>query len=388
LISIIHRKTKMQIHDLTQGTSEWNAHRSTHFNASDAPAMLGCSPYKTRSQLLHEYATGITQEIDAATQRRFDDGHRFEALARPLAEKIIGEYLYPVVGSEDIYSASFDGLTMDESNASEHKSLNDELRAALPNIGFNEGITLPKAYRVQMEQQCMVSACSRVLFMASKWKGDELVEERHCWYEPDLQLREEIISGWNQFQADLDSYVPAEVVAPAVAAPTLNLPTVSVQVKGAIELISNLPKFGTALKEFISNIPEAPSTDQEFADCKSAIGKLQDAQDALDAAEAHALGQIVTFDEMKREKTLLRELVRTTRLALEKLVTKRESEIKLEIMQGGKDKLAEHIEALNKRLGKLYMPTIVADWAAAIKSKRTIESLKNAVRYIAGTEKD
>ena len=101
----------MKTHNLTQGSPEWLAYRATHFNASDAPAMLGCSPHKTRTELMHEMHTGLTPEVDAATQRIFDDGHRFEALARPLAEAIIGEELYPVVGSLGKLSASFDFLS-------------------------------------------------------------------------------------------------------------------------------------------------------------------------------------------------------------------------------------------------------------------------------------
>ena len=104
----------MITHTLIQGSAEWHAYRREHDNASDAPAMMGCSPYKTRNQLLHERHTGLTADVDAATQRRFDDGHRFEALARPLAEGIIGEDLYPVTGSSGRLSASFHGLTMDE----------------------------------------------------------------------------------------------------------------------------------------------------------------------------------------------------------------------------------------------------------------------------------
>lgn len=80
----------MKILNLVQGSPEWDAHRATHFNASDAPAMLGCSPYMTRSELLHRMHTGITPEVDPATQRRFDEGHQAEQLARPLAEEIIG----------------------------------------------------------------------------------------------------------------------------------------------------------------------------------------------------------------------------------------------------------------------------------------------------------
>ncbi len=74
--------------DLTQGTPEWTAHRATARNASDVPAMLGISPYKSRADLVRERATGITPEITPEQQRRFDRGHRIEALARPIAEQI------------------------------------------------------------------------------------------------------------------------------------------------------------------------------------------------------------------------------------------------------------------------------------------------------------
>ena len=87
----------MQTVKLIQGSADWHTHRARHFNASDAPAMMGCSPYKTRTQLLHELHTGLTPDVDAAQQRRFDDGHRYEALSRPLAEEFIGQELYPLL---------------------------------------------------------------------------------------------------------------------------------------------------------------------------------------------------------------------------------------------------------------------------------------------------
>jgi hypothetical protein len=52
-----------------------------------------------------------------------------------------------------------------------------------------------------------------------------------------------------------------------------------------------------------------------------------------------------------------------------------------EIQQGGARALAEHVTALNKRLGQPYMPTIaaVADFAGAMKNKRSLDSMKDAV---------
>ena len=173
-------------------------------------------------------ATGITKEIDPATQRRFDDGHRFEALARPLAEVIIGEDLYPVVGTSGNLSASFDGLTMDEAINFEHKSLNKEL-ADLMVEGFN-GADLPRHYRVQMEQQRGIAVAGQSLFMASKWDSEgNLIDERHCWYPHDTELLEEILLGWKQFEIDLAAYVPPVVAPVLLAAAQETLPAVSVQ---------------------------------------------------------------------------------------------------------------------------------------------------------------
>eukprot|EP01032_Pedospumella_encystans_P038774 gene38774-43949_t len=172
--------------------------------------MLGLSPYKTRSELIRERATGLVAEVDAATQRRFDMGHRSEALARPLAEKIIGEELSPLVGVADDgpYSSSFDGLNFMQTLSMEHKQLNDRLRAAM--VEGCTGADLPEDYQVQMEHQCLTEpALERVLFIASKWADDgTLIEERHCWYTPNLELRARIVAGWAQFDADVAAYQP------------------------------------------------------------------------------------------------------------------------------------------------------------------------------------
>ena len=45
--------------------------------------------------------TPVTPEVDAGTQRLFDAGHRFEALARPRAEALVGEDLSPLSGTVD-----------------------------------------------------------------------------------------------------------------------------------------------------------------------------------------------------------------------------------------------------------------------------------------------
>lgn len=357
-----------------QGSAEWYAHRKPPMrNASESPNVMG-EGYVSRSEFMRQWVTGVAPEIDAATQARFDKGHHFERLAMPLAEEIIGESLYPVVGVDGVYSASFDGLTMGEDTAYEHKTLNDSIRSC------KSAVDLPALYRIQMEHQLMVSGAQKCLFLATLWNdADELVEKLELWYEPDLKLRQQICAAWEQFVADAATYVPPEVIPAAVAAPVLALPAVSIKVDGAVALTSNLGVFLAELKRFIADIPEKPSTDTDFANCKAACKTLQEAQDALDAAEANALGQVASFEQMKRAKALCFDLARNTRLALEKLVVAREKAIKEDIVAVGKQAFADHIARLNARLGRPLMPLVPVDFNAAIKSKRTIESLRNAV---------
>lgn len=369
----------MQIVNLIQGTPEWHAHRAKHFNASDAPAMMGCSSYKTRSELVKELATGLGQEVDVATQRRFDDGHRFEALARPLAEEIIGEDLSPCVGANGKFSASFDGLTFMHNEAFEHKTLNKALREAM--FGGCTGEDLPLQYRVQMEQQAMVSGCERILFMASEWTGDgQLIEERHCWYEPDAELRAQIIAGWEQLEKDVADYDPtAERPAPAVAAPMESLPAVVVQVNGALTVGGNLDAFGAALRAFIERIPKKPSTDQEFADAEAATKALKKAEEALAAAEDGALAQISDVEVMRRTVADLKNLARTTRLATEKLVAAEKEARRTAIVTGAQTQLDQHVQALNQRLGANWLPRMAGGFGEAIKGKKSLANMEDAV---------
>ena len=72
-----------RIVDLIQGSPEWHQYRATHFNASDAAAMLGLSPHESRADLLRRMALGETTEVSPAQQRVFDRGHEYEATARP-----------------------------------------------------------------------------------------------------------------------------------------------------------------------------------------------------------------------------------------------------------------------------------------------------------------
>ena len=364
----------MQTINLAQGTPEWHAHRRNHFNASDAPAMLGESPYKTRAQLLKEYATGITPEVDASTQRVFDNGHRFEELARKyIAENIIGEDLFPCVGTVGKFSASFDGLTMLNDVAFEHKTLNKTIEA------YQTAADIDIMYRIQMEQQLMVSNAEKCLFVASKFGDDEVcIDKRVFWYEPDFELRQRIVDGWAQFEKDLADYTPEVVEVQAVGTAPETLPALNIQVTGMVTA-SNIDQFKSHALSVIGAINKDLQTDQDFADAEKAVKWCGDVEARLASAKDHALSQTASIDELFKAIDDISETARQTRLQLEKLVKARKESIRTELVTASQNQLNKHIKSINADLGVVSMPAIAADFSGAVKGKKTIDSLKNAI---------
>ncbi|GHA65936.1 hypothetical protein GCM10009007_02960 [Formosimonas limnophila] len=364
----------MQTINLIQGSPEWHAHRRSHFNASDAPAMMGVSPYKTRAQLIKEYATGLTEEVDAQTQRIYDKGHRFEELARvAIAEPLIGEDLFPCVGVDGKFSASFDGLTMLNDVDFEHKTLNAKIEA------YKTADDIDIIYRIQMEQQLMVSGAEKCLFVASKWTDDdELIDKRDFWYKPDFELRQRIIDGWAQFEKDVADYAHEAVDLQPVGATMETLPALNVQVTGTVTA-SNIESFKTHALAVIGSVNKDLETDQDFADAEKAIKWCGDVEDRLKSTKEHALSQTASIDELFTAIDYISETARQTRLQLEKIVKARKESIRTELVTMRQNELNNHIKALNADLSVVSLPTITADFAGVIKGKKTIESIDNAL---------
>lgn len=371
----------MKIHNVTQGSPEWHALRARHLCASEAPAMMGISPYQSRGDLLRQKKLGITADVDAATQRRFDDGHAAEAAFRPHAEKILGDELYPVVGTTSVQIdgaslpllASFDGLTMSRKRGYEHKLFNQETADYI--ACHREP---PEHHVWQLEHQLLVSEANEILFATT-----DGIDGPNVMYRSKPERRAKLIAGWLQFVRDLAEYEAPEVVEPVVAAPVEALPVVSVRMEGTIAVISNLDLFGQQLRRFVEGVPMQPSTDQEFADAEQACKILQKAQDALEQAESAALAQTADIEAMRRTVADYTNLARTTRLTLERVVKARKEQIRQDIVAEAHAALAKHVGTLLARIqapaGAISVP---ADFGGAIKGKKTLTSMREAVNVV------
>lgn len=367
-ITITNRVT----HDCAQGSDAWHALRAKHFTASEASAMLGVSKYQARADLIKRKATGLAEEVDAATQRRFDDGHAAEAAARPIVEGIIGDDLYPITMTADVNGlpllASMDGLTMLGDTGWETKLLNQDLRAAV------EAGTLDEHYTVQMEQQLMVSGADRIYFTTTDGTPENTFG---MWYESNPALRERIVAGWAQFAEDVAAYVPEpEPVKPVGVAPEA-LPALRIEVTGMVTA-SNLAAFREHAMAVFGGIKTDLQTDADFADAEKTVRWCKDVEDRLDAAKQHALSQTASIDELFRTIDAIKEEARQKRLTLDKLVKAEKENRKAEIVAQARKAYGDHWSALCRRVGGGWIPAVrVSYFADAIKGLKSLDSMRD-----------
>lgn len=364
----------MQIIEHAQGSPEWIEYRRQHFNASEAAAMLGLDPKLSRQELVRMYAIGNEKEFSQfVLDRIIDPGHAMEAQARPNAESIVDDDLFPCTARMVIdglaLSASFDGITMDEETTWEHKRRNDALVTAVQN-GFIPDDKLP-----QIEQGLLVSGADRCLFMVSDGPADTAV---YCWYTSQAPLRARIIAGWRQFAADVAAYQHVEVVEPEKAPPPAELPELMVALVGEVKS-SNLATFSQAITARIKAINTDLKTDNDFAVAEVTVKFLNDGEDKLEFVKKQALAQTASIDELFKTIDTLRAEMKAKRLNLEKLVEARKTAIRADIVRGGAEAAVAHHQMLVDRIGKPYLPAIRTDFPGVIKGKRSLQAMHDAV---------
>lgn len=98
---------------LRQNSPEWHAFRAVHIGSSEAPVIVGESPYRSPLDLYVEKTTGVQIEPDAETAHRFAIGHAMEPIALAMYAERTGRKLRKgrVLESRDDprLSASLDG---------------------------------------------------------------------------------------------------------------------------------------------------------------------------------------------------------------------------------------------------------------------------------------
>ena len=363
----------MKIIDAIQGSQEWLDLRAKHQTASEASVMMGASKKVTRTELLRMKATGDEREFsDWVKNVLFENGHAVEAAARPIAEQIIGEELYPVTATDDdgYLLASFDGVTLMEDIIWECKQWN-EAKAECVTSG-----PVPEEDYWQVVQQLVVSGAEKCLYMVTDGTPERTVYTWMSLIDDDVTM---LNAGWKQFIEDMENYQHIEDAPKLEGKAPETLPALHIELQGMVTA-SNLIVFKQTAMAVIDSVKTDLQTDSDFADAEKAVKWCGDVESRLKAAKEHALSQTQSIDDLFRTLDEISEEARRKRLDLEKLVKSRKESIRVEIKVEAETALRDHIDKINATFGgKIRLPDVRADFASVMKNKRTVASLRDAV---------
>jgi putative phage-type endonuclease len=183
-----------RIERLQQNTPEWHRWRRQGIGASDAPVIMGETPFKT-PRTLWSVKTGRAQEEPAGPAAH--RGHQLERYARRAYERRTGIQVEPLclVHQElEWMRASLDGLSFDGATLVEIKcplSLRDRLSA--------EQGRVPSKYHAQLQHQLEVSGAERAHYWSFHGTRGVLIEIR-----PDREYAKRLIDAeavfWQRVQ--------------------------------------------------------------------------------------------------------------------------------------------------------------------------------------------
>ena len=221
----------------------------------------------------------------------------------------------------------------------------------------------------------LVSGAERVIFVCSDGTRDNFA---HLEYRPVAGRREQLVAGWAQFEEDLGAFEVKEAKVEVIGAAPDQLPALRIEVTGMVTA-SNLDAFKSHALEVFSNINTELKTDQDFADAEKTVKWCSEVEDKLKAAKEHALSQTESIDALFKAIDDIAAEARRKRLELDKLVKSRKDSIRTEIVMDSAKALQDHIDQIDATLGgRIRMPKVHANFAEAIKGKRTIDSLNEA----------
>jgi len=167
---------------LQQNTEEWLEFRRSKIGSSDAPIIMGKSPWKTPYQLWEEKIGKMDTTFESFAMRR---GKDLEPKARKAFELQTGLVMWPDVlihNEHDFIIASMDGITIDGKQAVEIKCPGEKTHAmALRGV-------IPEHYRIQMQHQMAVIGLEMIFYYSFDGNQGVLLE-----VERDDQLIQELI---------------------------------------------------------------------------------------------------------------------------------------------------------------------------------------------------
>ncbi len=382
------KMSEVKIVDVEQGSERWHEERALHDCASDAPVMMGDSKVRSRRELLHEKHTGQSKEISGYVQDVvFAEGHKTEAEARKIVELDLFEDLTPAVVAREVdglmLMASLDGWTDDHKLLFEHKQWNAVLADNVKNQ------VLEPAHYWQLEHQLLASGAEQVLFVVSDGTEDKMVK---MLYQSTKRRRSALIAGWHQFAKDREVYEPEAKQEVVVGASAEAFPVITYKVDVSM-VESNIADVLPIIKERAEiEMNRVLDTDQDFADKENLNKATKATREKLKEIVASAEGEFVSFSEFAATAEQIDAILQKMQSQGEKQVKQAKEKKKRDMANDANADLVAYIGECNSKIKPLLIGIIMnggvnPDFEGAMKNKRTIESLKNAVDGVVAAAK-
>lgn len=366
----------MKILSVEQGTPRWLEVRKGYFCASEAPAMMGLSPYMTRDELLRSKKTGWQKP--QGFQKHLRDGHEAERLTRAAAESYLDADLFPativsVVEGMDFLS-SFDGIDISGEKIWENKNRNSALIVTMKTTD-----DVPDAYWPQLEHQLLTVGKNMLLFTSSDGVGDP----EWLVYKSRPERRQAIIDGWKLFADDLATYDPK------MPEPTAQAPVVAdicgfsdqlvVHSRGDV-YVAGIETLREQARLFLDEEVSKPQTDSDLALAEQMVVACKKAENRITLAIDNVFDGITGARAAQDDLMDIHKSLRDARLRMDKKVKAGKAKIRNDLVDAAMNRIRELKSELKSGApdGIAY-PEIAVDFQGAMKNKKTREGLKNAI---------
>lgn len=185
-----------------QGTPEWHKIRNKHFCASDAPIIMGVSPFQTRDEYINMKVDLLLNDGIGKPSKNLPHlkkGHELESKARK--QLLLKDSLVyaPCVKTKGRYLASVDGYNgMNKCPLLEVKQGNDT------NMVHYENDHILPLYHWQMVHQCLVFDVEKVLFVLVKETNSD-VELLKLEFHTDRLSIDKLIKAWDEVEQEINA---------------------------------------------------------------------------------------------------------------------------------------------------------------------------------------
>lgn len=191
----------MKTVELVQGSLEWHAFRKMHIGSSDAPAVLGVSPYRTMRQCAAE-KIGLPQPLLEAEEEKnefiFNRGHAVEKKIREQFKELTGVFMAPLVcvhPEYEVLAASLDGFDP-RLGVLEAKLVGQAVLKKAEALG-----EIPEHHAVQMQHQMMVTGADVGSWFGHDGKGTGFMVTVPADRAKQAQMIETELKFWEMVKA-------------------------------------------------------------------------------------------------------------------------------------------------------------------------------------------